>query len=256
MEKINFILPAMDCSVELRETLSSISLIQANRRGVVVVIFPSKEFTDKKNEITSDYSDPLDLRVVEESSPGVYPGFNDGLQCLRSVGGYVVFLGAGDIVHEPSKLLLQEMDSGVDLICMPAGGDGANLRKIKAVSHEYLICLPNPQGCVYKLSIGDDIKYKTTYRIYDDVIQRIKVIKKYHYKVIDSSPLITIDGHGVSGAQTIRKVLEHFSERASLLLPVIRLGEPILACKYLIGSLAMFGRYLTGSKFNNRKPVS
>lgn len=247
--KLHFVLPTLSWSDPLRLSLVSIESIGADHLGQIIVITPARSMRDIQDGIASLPALGSHVTLVEETGRGVYPGFNDGLRELEGERGYVVFLGAGDIVHPLSPLVVDAMDEGTMLICVPAGGDRATVRRLLG-SRGWLTCLPNPQGCLYNLELGALLRYEERLRIYDDVVQRIAIIRKHGCKWLDCRPLISIDGHGVSGAQNMRKVFEHFRERFALLLPLMRHKEPVLALKYVAGSAAMFVRYLTKSNFN------
>lgn len=247
---LHFIVPVIAWSDGLELTLKSVLNVPEEMRGTFVLIAPPDRLGDIRSRVERiECSLSIRIAYVKESGKGVYPAFNDGLRHLAGQTGYVVFLGAGDVLHEPAQPVVDAMRNGSSLICIPVGGDPAILRRVFG-RRGWISCLPNPQGCIYNLSLGPLLNYEERLRIYDDVVQRIAIIHRHGCVELDVNPLITIDGHGVSGAQTLKKVGEHFDERLSLFLPVFAFNEPILALKYVIGSVAMLWRYARGSKFS------
>jgi hypothetical protein len=136
------------------------------------------------------------------------------------------------------------MEQGTPLICTPVVGDPATLRRFPNRDWGLISCLPCSQGCVFNLSLGDRLRFAGKFRIYDDVLQLLAITRITRGLRIEHGPIVTIEAAGISGVQSVRKILEHCSERLRLSTRILLSGEPILAAKYLVGMSRVVGRYL------------
>lgn len=245
MTRIHLVLPALTWDSSLEATLASIANIPTSMMGQTIIIAPAAQLPKISRHLDSWSLNSPKPRLLAETGKGVYPAFNNGLDALKGATGYVIFLGAGDCLNSPEPPLCDAMAADVSLVCLPTGGDPATLRRFPAQPWGLLTCLPNSQGCVFNLKLGAKLIYQERFAIYDDVLQRIAILQSEPHTRLDCAPIVTIDGHGVSGVQTPGKILRHFSERRALFLPILRLRQPLLATKYLIGSLKDIVRYVS-----------
>lgn len=87
---LSIIIPALEVDRELRRCIDSIRVLCADSSNCeVILVVPSRCAIDAKSSFPSE-------TVLEETSANIYGAMNDGV--LRSLGGYLYFLGKDDIV--------------------------------------------------------------------------------------------------------------------------------------------------------------
>jgi hypothetical protein len=244
MNRLHIIMPALGWTPGIEDSLKSLGQVPSARLGQVLIVAPGRQLEDITRELDRRTFLVTRPRLVEETGKGVYPAYNNGLDALSGESGYVIFLGAGDCLHTPATELCKAMDSGTPLICIPVDGDPATLRRFPARSWGLLTCLPNSQGCIFNLNLGEYLRYDEKFAIHDDVLQRLDIMRHARCLHIDCPPLVTIEPAGVSGVQSFRKIVQHSVERVRLFGPILLHGEPLLAVKYLAGIARVVARYL------------
>ena len=87
---LSVIVPALECDLELRRCLDSITLALSDTHSSEVVLVLPQSQADIAGRTFPD------VKVVSESRPGVYAAMNDGV--AASSGRYLYFVGKDDIL--------------------------------------------------------------------------------------------------------------------------------------------------------------
>lgn len=246
---IHIVLPTLAIDEAFMMTLRSLDSL-GSMLGEVVVIHP--------NGIDHSSADKIvpNIRFILERGRGVYACFNQSVGEIQHNDGYVLFIGVGDRVLGGGTQLAEALAQRPGVIA-------AGIIRPDGTSHalrqpEYLLRqnawllgrLPHHQSMLYRLDIARGIPFPMQYKIYGDVIQRAKALRAAPWTSVDI-PLVEAAAAGISSYNNLRRVWLHISERFMLAIPLVLMGEPLLAFRYVAGS----GKVLAAALRNSYSSV-
>lgn len=236
--KINVVLPTLQIDDQFRATISSLLLLEGVL-GRVIVVAPERV-------CKSDAAVALHgIEFVSESSKGVYACFNQSIDILKGASGYVVFIGAGDLVLGISKTLQSVLASDPEVVMTGVVRTDSVLTASERPEYLFrkrgrlLARLPHHQGMLYRVDVVQMARYPEGYKIYGDVLQRVKALQTPSVLSLDL-PFIRTAPAGISSYNDLHRIKLHIVERLRLFIPLIGMGEPIIACRYVAGICKVF----------------
>lgn len=231
---IHVVVPTLRIDESFIATIRSLSRLE-DLLGRIIVVAPAAVCEE------ADVFTDLGVEFFPEKGKGVYCCFNQAIAELGQSDGYVLFLGAGDCVVAVSDCLRAAMLSRSDVIMTgiirPDGPNGMagkpeHLFRTKGC---FLARLPHHQGMLYRMELIRNTLYPENFGIYGDVVQRARALKAPSCVSIDLTMVETAEA-GVSNYKDWRRIWKHLAERAKLSMPLILMGEPLLAVRYFAGS--------------------
>jgi hypothetical protein len=238
--KIHAVIPAVHGDQALEETLLSLANRLPEFAHAVIVCPQRAEHHVRAAATRACRETRLPVDVVLESGSGVYPAYNDGLLRLLAdhARGYVLFLGAGDVLSAGLDVLQPALVDLPDVACFRVDGDPTALAPCPPVPHapRRFARLPHHQGMLFHTRLGHRLLLPEQYPIYADVLQRVRVLATASSIAVSNACLVGVAPAGASGVRDLRSVSRHSAERLRLATTLLfGLRQPKLAARYTFG---------------------